>query len=50
MFKEHFNLRKSVLEVGEIMKFQFEQKKLQYKMIISENVPTKIFSDVKRFK
>lgn len=50
LFKEVFDLRTAVSEVCEIMKFPIQQKKLQFELNFSENVPEKIFSDKKRFK
>ena len=48
--KERFNLRKSVQDVFDIMKFQIEQKALEFKVEIGESIPKNIFSDQKRIK
>jgi signal transduction histidine kinase len=45
-----FDLRQSVEEVCDIMKFQVEQKGLDLKLFISADVPNTVFSDLKRFK
>lgn len=37
-------------EVCEIMNFQFQQKQIELKLVISNNVPYRIFCDLKRFK
>ena len=37
--KERFNLRKSVQDVFDIMKFQIEQKSLQFKLEFSDSIP-----------
>ena len=48
--KSEFNFRNTVNEVADIMKFQLEQKKLQFLVLINNNVPVTILSDLKRFK
>ncbi|TNV82447.1 hypothetical protein FGO68_gene11116 [Halteria grandinella] len=50
IFKEMFDIRQIVDEVGEIMKFQIEQKGLSQIIQIDTNVPQKVYSDCKRFK
>lgn len=50
LYKEIFDIRNAVNEVCEIMKFQLNQKNLGLEMNISEKVPLKIYSDVKRYK
>ncbi|TNV85288.1 hypothetical protein FGO68_gene1251 [Halteria grandinella] len=48
--KENFNVYEAVEEVCDIMRFQIEAKALQLNVKISNQVPTVIFSDKKRFK
>ena len=50
ILKEMFNVREAVEEVCEIMAFQVESKKLQALVEISDEVPTHVFSDLKRYK
>lgn len=50
LYKEIFDIRNAVNEVCEIMKFQLNQKNLGLEMNISDKVPLKIYSDVKRYK
>lgn len=39
IFKEKFNLRMVVQDVYEVMKFQIEQKSLQFKLEFSDSIP-----------
>ena len=39
IFKENFNLRMVVQDVYEVMKFQIEQKSLQFKLEFSDSIP-----------
>ena len=50
ILKEMFNVREAVEEVCEIIAFQVESKKLQALVKISDEVPTHVFSDLKRYK
>ncbi|TNV83610.1 hypothetical protein FGO68_gene728 [Halteria grandinella] len=50
IYQEHFDIRKAVQEVTEIMSFQIEQKGLQQVVEFDRSVPDIIFSDCKRFK
>ena len=50
IFKDLFDLRKVVYEVADLMKFQIEQKNLRFDIKISDSVPEKITTDVKRYK
>lgn len=50
IFKEMFDIRLAVKEVCDIMRFQVEEKGLTLKMEISDSVPIKINSDLKRIK
>lgn len=50
IFKENFNLKNAVNEVFEVMKFQIEEKGLEFKLDFSEFIPTSVFSDSKRIK
>jgi hypothetical protein len=47
---DYCDLRGAVNEVCEIMRFQLDQKKLAFVINISETVPSKVYTDVKRFK
>ena len=50
IFKQMFNLKSAIEEVCDIMRFELQQKGLGLKIKISDNVPSKILSDLKRFK
>ena len=50
LFKDFFEIRVTVNEVCEIIKFQFEQKSIDLRLTITNQVPKRIFSDQKRFK
>lgn len=50
LVKENFDVGEAVDEVCDIMRFQIESKNLHLHVAISENVPSIIFSDKKRFK
>lgn len=50
LIKDFFDIRATLKEVIEIMIFQFQQKSIELKMIITNNVPMKIYCDLKRFK
>ena len=39
IFKEKFNLRMVVQDVYEVMKFQIEQKSLQFNLEFSDSIP-----------
>lgn len=45
IFKEVFDIRGAIAEVSDIMKFQFEQKKLEMKITVSTKVPQLVLSD-----
>ncbi|TNV84096.1 hypothetical protein FGO68_gene3573 [Halteria grandinella] len=50
LYFEEFDIRRVVDQVSDVMKFQFQQKGLEFKLEISPSVPTMILSDQKRFK
>ena len=50
LFKDFFNIRETIVEVCDVMRFQTDQKELGFEVEITERVPYKLFSDVKRFK
>ena len=50
LFKEEYDIRDAVKEVTEIMEFQIEQKGLKLEVSLPSNLPSKIFSDLKRYK
>ena len=44
------NIRKVIYDVGEIMRFQLSHKGLNLNIIINDNVPQRMYTDLKRFK
>jgi two-component system phosphate regulon sensor histidine kinase PhoR len=50
LFKEFFDIRAAISEVCDVMKFQFNAKGLEFELDVSDRVPQKIFSDVKRYR
>ena len=50
LFLEMFDLRATLNEVCDIMRFQIEQKKLQLNLFIDKDVPRKVYCDAKRYK
>jgi signal transduction histidine kinase len=50
LFMETFDIRAAVNQVCDIMNFQLEQKNLKLELAISQRVPARIYSDMKRFK
>ena len=50
IYNEMFDVRGAINEVGEIMKFQIEEKGLQLDLQIRNELPHRILSDMKRFK
>ena len=47
---EFMDIREAVKEVPDIMRFQVESKKLSLDVMIDDNVPKVILSDLKRYK
>ena len=48
--KEMFEVRVAISEISEILKFPFEQKGIELRVKISDNVPHQILNDQKRYK
>ena len=48
--KAMFDFRETVEEVYEVMKFQVDARDLDFKLRISDSVPSLIYSDQKRLK
>ena len=50
VYKDFFNLIQMIAELCDVMRFQFEQKRLALNLIVSERAPQIIYSDAKRLK
>lgn len=50
IMKANFDLREALGEVYDLMKFQVDEKKLEFKLEVHTKVPKMIYSDKKRIK
>lgn len=50
LFKEIFDIRGAIAEVCDVMRFQVEGKNLLFDLRVTDAVPDRLFTDVKRFK